>query len=564
MALAAYSPPSLAAPASSITHYGVTWTFDKAYEAGQFATGDWWVVGPVNVTAVTPAPAAGRNGSAVNPRGGRQGYDNRGGEYDTTDNVSFPRTLQADQSLVSSVSKPEGVDVKNAGALRSQAVLTVVSGPLAESTLRPAYAGTYKRYFPASRVDWTILPNLPAPSSKPNGTNLLRYSDRPHIDHLSSWTIQNSCAEENWLNGVGHPCYGRDYADFISQAATYVMLDTPERNELALSLIQLGIDNYGVIKAGGNFAPNGGHHSGRKWPVVFAARLLNDCEMLRAGSDFDDDTFGEDGHTYYGANSTALFGWDCGGGHGTYLQNGCSGSGAKDCRDPAGQVDACPDYRNCCTSSVWVGQMLAALMIGSKSIWNHDPFFDYVDRWMDGGVSGGGSAAGAFVQQMWTLYRDALPSSPPLPATCGGTGTGGSGGAGGSGGSSSAGTGGAAGSGASGASGGDSGSGSGATGGGGASGSSGGTTTGSGGLGGAGASDAGIAGSNNGSARPSTGGESGCGCRVIASNARGGALLALLGCLLAFRRILQRRRWARREFYLGTAGVDSHPSSTLT
>src|SRR5687767_13299507 len=298
----AASPPLFAAPVSSISQYGITWTFDKAYEAGQFATGDWWVVGPVNVTAVSPAPATGRNGSSVNPRGGRQGYDNRGGEYDTADNVTFPRALQADQSLVSSVSKPEGVDVKNAGALKAQAVLTVVSAPPAEATLRPAYAGTYKRYFPASRVDWAILPNLPAPSSKPSGANLLRYADRPHIDHLSSWTIQNSCAEDNWLNGVGHPCYGRDYADFISQAAAYVMLDTPERNELALSLIQLGIDNYGVIKAGGNFAPNGGHHSGRKWPVVFAARMLNDCEMLRVSTDFDADTFGEDGHTYYGAN----------------------------------------------------------------------------------------------------------------------------------------------------------------------------------------------------------------------------------------------------------------------
>jgi hypothetical protein len=325
-----------------------------------------------------------------------------------------------------------------------------------------------------------------------------------------------------------------------------VMLDTPERNELALSLIQLGIDNYGVIKAGGNFAPNGGHHSGRKWPVVFAARLLNDCEMLRVGADFDADTFGEDGHTYYGTNSTALFGWECGGGHGTYFQNGCSGSGAKDCRDPAGQADACPDYRNCCTSSVWVGQMLAALMTGSKSIWNHNPFFDYVDRWMDGSVSGGGSAAGTFVQQMWTLYRDALPPSPPLPATCGGTaGTGGTNGASGSAGagmngaSGSAGTG-AAGSGATGATGGDSGSGSGATGGiGGSSGSGAGTGPATGGQSGTGAApDAGLSGSNSGNTSPTAGDDGGCGCRLIASDRQSAALLAAIGLFFA---LLRRR-----------------------
>src|SRR6185295_20409798 len=93
LALAVYSPPLFSAPVSSVSQYGITWTFDKSYEAGQFVTGDWWVVGPVTVSSVTPAPTAGRHGSAVNPRGGRQGYDNRGGVYDTADNATFPRTL---------------------------------------------------------------------------------------------------------------------------------------------------------------------------------------------------------------------------------------------------------------------------------------------------------------------------------------------------------------------------------------------------------------------------------------------------------------------------------------
>ena len=532
LALGAYGAPLSAAPVSSISQYGITWTFDKPYEAGQFATGDYWVVGPVTITAVSPAPAGGRNGSAVDPRGGHQGYDDRGGEYDTAENVSFPHTFAPDLSLVSSVSKPEGAEIKNAGCLQSQAVLTIVAAPQPEGTLRPSYAGTFKRYFPVARVDFSILPKLPAPGSKPSGANLLRYADRPHIDHLSSWTIQNSCAEDNWPNGVGHPCYGRDYADFVSQAALYVMLDTPERNELALSMIQIGIDNYGVLKAGGNWAPNGGHHSGRKWPVVFAARLLNDCDMLNVSRDFDADVFGEDGHTYYSASSKALFGWDCGGGQGSYFENGCSGSGAKDCRDPAGQVDACPDYRNCCTSSVWVGEMLSALMLGTKPIWNHDAFFDYVDRWMSGDVSGGGSAAGAFVGQMWTQYRNALPPAPPLPASCG----------------SDAGTGGSAGTGSCGASGGDGGTGGTTGGNGGSSGSAspGGSSssgTGQGARAGTGAtSDAGIAGSSGGNAAPSAEDEGGCGCRVIAPTRPGAALLAISGLVLA---LFSRRRRKR-------------------
>ncbi len=467
LAASFWSSLLVAAPVASISQYGVTWTFDKAYEAGQFATGDWWVVGPVTITSVSPAPTGTRHGSALNPRGGRQGYDSRGGGYATSDNVSFPRSLQADQSLVSSVSRAEGAEIKNVGALQSQAVLTVVSRPQPAGSLRPSYAGTYKKYLNLAQVDWSRLPRLTAPASKPNGANLLRYADRPHVDHLSSWTIQNSCAGDNWQNGVGHPCYGRDYSDFISIAAQYVMLDTAEQRELAASLIQLGIDNYGVLKAGGNWAANGGHHSGRKWPIVFAARLLNDCDMLRVGADYGDAHFSEDGHTYYGTSGTALFGWDCGGGHGSYFQNGCSGSGAKDCRDPARTVDACPDYRNCCTSHTWVGQMLAALMLQSKSVWQHDAYFDYVDRWMNGGVSGGGAASSAFVEQMWSLYRSNLPNTKAPPTACGGSG--GSGGTAGSGGvGGTPGTGGVGGSSASGAAGqaGSAGQGSGAGGGG--------------------------------------------------------------------------------------------------
>jgi hypothetical protein len=196
-----------------------------------------------------------------------------------------------------------------------------------------------------------------------------------------------------------------------------------------------------VLKAGGAWAPNGGHHSGRKWPIVFAAKMLNDCEMLAVGSDYDDSHFGEDGQTYYGANQTALFGWDCAGGQGSYFENGCSGSGAKDCRDPAGLVDGCSDYRNCCTSAYWVGQALSALILDAKGIWNHDAYFDYVDRWMTGDVSGGGNTSDQFAADMWTTYRNNLPT-PTTAASCdGGVATGGasSGGATGTGGATGSG-----------------------------------------------------------------------------------------------------------------------------
>lgn len=404
--------------ASSITQYGITWTFDRAYPTGTFVTGDPWVVGPVTIVSIDPAPTGTRNGSVVNPTGGHQGYDDRGGEYDDEENVTLPVTLMPDESLVSSISKPDdGGDFRNVGCLRAQAVLTAIAAPVSATTFRPAYAGTYKRYFDAATIRWELLPELEAPSDAPDVADLAHMLDRPRIDHLSSWTIQDSCAEENWDNGEGaHACYGREVATVISDAALAVMLADPDRDELALALIQHGIDNYGVLRAGGSWHADGGHHNARKLPVVFAARMLDDCDMLAVGADYAGD-FGEDGHTYLGEDGTALFGSDCGGGRGTYFEDGCMGGGARDCRDPAGRLDACPDYRDCCTSAYWVGQALAARMLGAEGVWDHPPFFDYVDRWMAGDVSGDGETSSPFVETMWTTYRDA-PVDLPAPAVC--------------------------------------------------------------------------------------------------------------------------------------------------
>jgi len=47
---------------SSLTQHGITWKFDKQYETGTFANGDYWVVGPITVTSISPSFSGGRNG----------------------------------------------------------------------------------------------------------------------------------------------------------------------------------------------------------------------------------------------------------------------------------------------------------------------------------------------------------------------------------------------------------------------------------------------------------------------------------------------------------------------
>ncbi len=114
---------------------------------GRYVTGDWWVVGPVTVARIGPAPLPGRNGSVVNPPAGkRQGYDERIAGYDPSLRIKLPLVLQPSQSLVSTASV-ERIGEKTAdtvpgqyarGPLRTAAVLTCVDRPPSPHAFRPA------------------------------------------------------------------------------------------------------------------------------------------------------------------------------------------------------------------------------------------------------------------------------------------------------------------------------------------------------------------------------------------------------------------------------------------
>lgn len=403
----------------SITQYGITWSFDAPYPAGQFVTGDWWVVGPVNVVEVSPAPTGERNGSMLDPVG-PQAYDARGGEYDGAAGLAFPRIIDPTHSLVSSISHAEAPECDQGGAdgwftydgdcqrgpIETQAVLTIVAEPVGALAFRPPYAGTDKPIHPVASVCWEALPSLRASGELPDAAALLRHVERPWIDHLGSWTMQHGCATHNMY------CYGREIGNIVSTLAAYAMLDAPSRDDVATRLVQLGIDNYGVVQAGGGWGADGGHFNGRKFPIVFAGALLGEPAMTSPGTSIGN----EDAMTYYNAGGTALWGRDC---DSCYLANGCEyggacDSGSSDCRDPAGVVDGCDSYRNCCTSVTWVGEALAIRLMGLQAAWGHDAFFDYVDRWMGGEVPGGGDTSAGFVSALWSAHA----SDAPLRGAC--------------------------------------------------------------------------------------------------------------------------------------------------
>ncbi|HEB51908.1 MAG TPA: hypothetical protein ENI87_01505, partial [bacterium] len=49
------APPPSADHLVGVDRHGITWTFSRPARCGRFVNGDWWVVGPIEIAAITPA-----------------------------------------------------------------------------------------------------------------------------------------------------------------------------------------------------------------------------------------------------------------------------------------------------------------------------------------------------------------------------------------------------------------------------------------------------------------------------------------------------------------------------
>jgi hypothetical protein len=67
------------------------------------------------------------------------------------------------------------------------------------------------------------------------------------------------------------------------------------------------------------------------------------------------------------------------------------------------------------------GAALAAMLMGARGIWNKEAFFDHIDWWMTTAAwpqrpgwlpASTGKTFDAFMVDMWTKYRDAVPDQP--------------------------------------------------------------------------------------------------------------------------------------------------------
>ena len=396
------SDPATVTTQQSLSQYGITWTFAEPARTGRFITGDWWVVGPVTVRSVSPDPTADRHGSVVNPAAGdKQGYDSRVANFDASLRASFPLTLQPGDALVSTISV-ENVGDKTAdtvpgqycrGPLRTAAVLTCVRESPPKDAFRPAYVGTWREMFTAAQLRRDRLPGLQAPETTPDVKPYERYLERIWLDHQREWVNRMMHPLENM------PDYGREITNIVSDVGLLVLLDDPnrQRETLLLRFVQKGIDYYGVVQSDSDlWIANGGHNSGRKWPILFAGWMLGHEGMMHVQA-----TFQEDQQTYHGPGfrgQKALWTitlknpnarheevdpatWESFGD--TRGNNGTKAEGYRKLNGPT-----------------WVGQALAARLTGMIECWDHPAFFDYVDRWWQEEHE-----ANDFVTSMWQRYR---------------------------------------------------------------------------------------------------------------------------------------------------------------
>ncbi|MBW8042178.1 MAG: hypothetical protein FVQ85_19565 [Planctomycetes bacterium] len=443
---------------TQISRHGITWTFDKDYQVGQFANGDYWVLDEgsgIIVMGISPGANVYNgfdvHGSEKNPVAGEwvgneivQGYDEQYGRYDASKNVglNLPLTLYATDSLVSSISNTPPINSPSLPtSMKTAAVLTVMDSVPPEGTFRPSYTDrTHTTLYSTNQLNWSLLESLPT-SGAPSISDVERSFERVWLDHWPGWTGVYYHPSDNMYN------YGREIASTAGVGALMLHTNIPQvqKETLLIRYVQVGIDLYGILKNGGNhnWPGEAGHGQGRKLPIIFAGLMLDDAGMKGIGTDGGDYYFGMDTETFYVSQADVdltngpTWNPDIRGGTPypyTVAMIGMPEWGLRYSIAPE-QSDAAWHtlYRRCCTSRSWQGHILTALIMKSKNRWNHDALFDYMDRYT--AITNGdpdpfgypvpGETAGwqpsGWVAEMWDTYRplleEELDNTPPLAPT---------------------------------------------------------------------------------------------------------------------------------------------------
>lgn len=411
--------------ATSLSQFGITWTFDRDYPSGQFANGDYWVVGPVTIVSIDPNSVTidGRttNGSMINPAIGKaQGYDSAtygpyGPNYRAELNVALgvsesnPLVVSAGASLVSSISIPI------AGArpqLDSIAILTILDKPAPMGSFRPPYVGTDKSLrWNRSQLDYTCLKSLPRVQATPQLSVVTGYFERPWIEQNPSW-------EGRYLHPVkNQPDYGRDMAYRVGAGLLLLHLGySKEQKELLLiRMVQYGIDIYGAARSGAVWSDLGGHNHGRKMPLLLAGVALQDPSIIEWADATKHMIFQEDRQTWYVTENDvgrSLYDGD-GRRRDQYLPSdvGVPEWGEQHTRQPDRDGRNWDAYYRDVVGFSTLGHWIAAKLMKVEDLWKWPAYFDYCERFWS--IEKGSGRILPFYEQVWKAHQQTLPPKPP-------------------------------------------------------------------------------------------------------------------------------------------------------
>jgi hypothetical protein len=407
-----------------MTQFGVTWTFAQPRPAGRFCNGDPWVVGPVTIAAITPGVVVqptGRTtgGSMLSPApraDGKQGYDSslydsdistvNPGDFFLRDETNAPRwtpAMNVGAQLPLTITTGSLISTTPAfapangqwSALQTAAVLTVLAAAPSADAFRPAYAGADKTVrFREQDLDYALLADLTPAAGAPSVAEVEAWFYATlWLDHFPNWTSRYMHPQA----GLGD--YYQRFTRQIGDAALLANtnLTNAQKRKIVIALTQMGIDNFEHMKLGAKWGVNG-HCNGRKFPILFAGRVLHDDAMLAAGTTYAPTIFtpgdarnvipfSEDGQTFYvQETSPGVYNWGFGGY--TAADVGLPEWGNFHAQSPAGDDHRWVknpgenDYRRCCSAISWSGCVLAMRAMGLRPFWNQPAFFDYMDRYM--------------------------------------------------------------------------------------------------------------------------------------------------------------------------------------
>lgn len=415
--------------AQSISYNGITWTFSEDCPTGTFANGEPWVLGPVTITKIDPPSIVTnerlprltdgegphvQNGSMVNPvPNGNHGFTTMNDwnlapekRYKESLNVAraLPKTLVSGDVLVSSKTWNDHFIYNYIEVVTA---LTVLSNTPPPNSFRPGPYGKDRTVeWSTNNINWSLLPNLPKVTESPSLASIRELLPAlPWWEWSSEYSGGGIIPGRNIFTGYDQngsiSNYGREIAAKWSKIGCYLVLDSPkvDRDPLVIQTIQCGIDIHSYVINGGGFEADGGHKCGRKFPVVFAAILLNDSKLLEFAR--NQTIFQEDQQTFIVQSSDV--GRQVDPPSETYAQEhvGLGEWGIRHLHQPNkddSRFFGGTPYRHI----VWpamAGSVLAIDLMGKKDAWGHPAIFMFNERYNSKSPYTG------FIGNMWKRYK---------------------------------------------------------------------------------------------------------------------------------------------------------------